>query len=193
MAKTTVEECLNLNINNLNRDSKGQTCLKPGLSGTIDWKDGKNRIGVTTYHNNETGLLFLRLDFTNKGENIRQEVPITLTGMPTGGKRPWFICSVNRDGVFCGRRVGKLFLPSYGKLFACRHCYDLAYKSQQEWINPRSKALFKSIQMLGALEWSARQGKATRRRVYESLNKDNKLYRNLKKAGLLPDGYEETD
>ncbi len=43
-----------------------------------------------------------------------------------GGHRPWFIC----PGQGCGRRVAVL----YGGrgVFACRHCYRLAYESQRE-------------------------------------------------------------
>lgn len=42
-----------------------------------------------------------------------------------GGKRPWFICPARG----CGRRVAKLY---GGGIFACRHCYQLAYPSQRE-------------------------------------------------------------
>src|SRR4029453_12481328 len=41
------------------------------------------------------------------------------------GERPWFVCSVRSNGVFCGRKVTTLYAG--GRLFACRHCYDLAY------------------------------------------------------------------
>ncbi|HVT62774.1 MAG TPA: hypothetical protein VHD33_04725 [Legionellaceae bacterium] len=42
-----------------------------------------------------------------------------------GGRRPWFICPVK----ICNRRVAILY---GGSVFACRHCYNLAYKSQRE-------------------------------------------------------------
>jgi hypothetical protein len=34
---------------------------------------------------------------------ITQRVPITWTDCHFGGRRPWFICSVYRDGRYCGR------------------------------------------------------------------------------------------
>ena len=40
-----------------------------------------------------------------------------------GGERPWFVCDVHANGVYCGRRVAKLY--GAGRLFACRHCYRL--------------------------------------------------------------------
>ncbi len=63
-------------------------------------------------------------------ESVEQRVPIDWTACNYGGERPWFICSVYRDGRYCGRRVAKLFAG--GKLFACRHCYQLGYQSQRE-------------------------------------------------------------
>jgi len=34
--------------------------------------------------------------------------------------------------VYCGRRVGTLYLASGGNYFGCRHCYDLSYESRNE-------------------------------------------------------------
>ena len=44
-------------------------------------------------------------------------------------------CRVYSNGHYCGRNVTKLY--GAGKLFACRHCYGLAYASQQESSNQR--------------------------------------------------------
>jgi hypothetical protein len=41
-----------------------------------------------------------------------------------GGQRAWFVCPGG-----CGRRAAILY---YGNTPACRHCYHLAYESQQE-------------------------------------------------------------
>ena len=48
-----------------------------------------------------------------------------------GGVRWWFLCTLTCDGRYCGRRVGKLYLPPGGRYYGCRHCYDLTYKSCQ--------------------------------------------------------------
>src|SRR5262249_40295824 len=60
--------------------------------------------------------------------DVDQEVPIHWTPCRFGGERPLFVCSVHSNGVYCGRHVTKLYLA--GRLFACRHCYGLAYESQ---------------------------------------------------------------
>jgi hypothetical protein len=68
-------------------------------------------------------------------KSINQRVPITWTDLHFGSRRPWFICSMHIDGQYCGRRVAVLYgLQEY---FACRHCYGLAYESQQEPIRMR--------------------------------------------------------
>ena len=67
---------------------------------------------------------------TLKYQSPEQRVAIAWTPCRFGGEQPWFVCSVAANGVYCGRRVTKLYRA--GRLFACRHCYRLAYASQQE-------------------------------------------------------------
>ena len=67
---------------------------------------------------------------SNEWKSIQQKVPISLTACHLGGVRPWFVCSVYCNGHYCGRRVAVLYAA--GDLFACRHCYGLAYASQQQ-------------------------------------------------------------
>ena len=69
------------------------------------------------------------------GSTVEQWVPITWTRCHLGGQRPWFICCAFLSGQCCKRRVAALYLA--GRVFACRHCYGLAYASQQE--NPRDR------------------------------------------------------
>jgi hypothetical protein len=58
------------------------------------------------------------------GELVEQSVSLTWTQCALGGRRPWFRCPT------CCRRVALLY--SSGGLFGCRHCYGLAYASQNE-------------------------------------------------------------
>jgi hypothetical protein len=111
--------------------------------------------------------------------------------MPNGGKRPWFICSVKKNGVSCRRRVGVLYLPPDATLFACRHCYELAYKSQQEWINPKIRAVIKSWKLIEELDRMLASGAVTPRKFSQKISKHSKLYKNLRKAGILPHIHED--
>jgi hypothetical protein len=80
-------------------------------------------------------------------KSVNQRVNVTWTDCHFGGRRPWFICSMHSGGRRCGRRVAVLYgLRDY---FACRHCYRLAYESQQEPI--RMRGLIKAQKILTRL------------------------------------------
>jgi hypothetical protein len=71
-------------------------------------------------------------------------VPLLTSRLVSGGLRWWFRCPACRGGgPPCGRRVGKLYLPPGGKVFACRHCYDLAYTSSRE--SRKYNSMFRSL------------------------------------------------
>ena len=61
-----------------------------------------------------------------------QDISLTTTPCHYGGVRHWFLCPASVDGVLCENRVGVLYLPPGGKVFACRHCYGLTYESSQQ-------------------------------------------------------------
>jgi hypothetical protein len=54
-----------------------------------------------------------------------QLIRLTTTRPNFGGKRFWFKCD-------CGRRSGRLYLPTGETVFRCRQCYNLTYQSAQE-------------------------------------------------------------
>jgi hypothetical protein len=60
---------------------------------------------------------------------VSQQIPIRWAPCRFGGERPWFLCAASANGVYCGRRVTKLY--SGGRFFACRHCYRLGYAVQR--------------------------------------------------------------
>jgi hypothetical protein len=78
-------------------------------------------------------------------QSVEQHVLITWTACPFGGRRPWFVCSASCSGRYCGRRVAVLY--GAGELFACRHCYGLAYLSQQESPLDRSLSQAQKIRL----------------------------------------------
>ncbi|MFC1612735.1 hypothetical protein ACFL23_00170 [Patescibacteria group bacterium] len=86
----------------------------------------------------EQNDMFIEVDYRvkNWGEdewtNIKQKYPIVATTCNYGGVRYWFECSIYHNGVYCGRRVAKLYLGAGSKYFACRHCYGLTYRSRLE-------------------------------------------------------------
>ena len=75
-------------------------------------------------------LSYVTLRYKNKKrdeewKSFDYNIRLTWGDCHLGGRRPWFICPVK----ICNRRVAILY---GGSVFACRHCYNLAYKSQRE-------------------------------------------------------------
>ena len=63
---------------------------------------------------------------------LEYEIELERTACRLGGYRYWFVCPVVKDGVYCGNRAAKLYLPPGGQYFGCRECYDLTYESCQK-------------------------------------------------------------
>ncbi len=135
--KLTVEECLPLDINKLVRDG---LIFRGYASGSLTWTrtstgEQSASAGFELEPVGETGLIFrLIYTITIRGEAHEVDEPIHLTTTEPhfGGIRWWFVCPLTVNGQFCGRRVGKLYVPPRAKYFGCRHCHDLTYRSCQE-------------------------------------------------------------
>lgn len=114
-------------------------------------------------------------------EDFDYKVPLTTSALPWGGVRWWFTCALTCDGRYCGRRVGKLYLPPGGRYYGCRHCYSLTYESCRD--SHKGDRLF---EMIGAnLGISGRAVRATcqrpRNRDFER-QKRNEQRRRRRKA-----------
>lgn len=59
-------------------------------------------------------------------EPVVHWIELTSTPCALGGRRAWWVCPVPS----CGRRVAILY--GGGRVFVCRHCHRLAYRSQRE-------------------------------------------------------------
>ena len=73
-------------------------------------------------------LLSFSIQDWTRGERwddaVTGEVQIEWTRLPSGGKRPWFLCPQ------CDRRCGVLY--SFRSRIICRKCGGLTYESQNE-------------------------------------------------------------
>ncbi len=76
-------------------------------------------------------ILSYRYKHSEEWKDMNYPVDLEWTSCRLGGKRPWFTCPAKN----CGRRVAILY---GGAIFACRHCYELAYPSQRENIGDRA-------------------------------------------------------
>ena len=122
--RDTVEDCRSIDIRRWQREG----LLMPGHWFGWQWtRDGETvaSIGVCV----EAGRVILNYRYRRDSEEWQDvEYPVRLDQTPCtyGGTRAWFLC----PAVGCERRVAILYLS--GRYFACRHCYRLAYASQQE-------------------------------------------------------------
>ncbi len=93
-------------------------------------------IGFTVNINVDKGELCLRYAWANNSTGEKEEFNYPISLVPTvchyGGRRWWFICPLTTNGVYCGKRIGRLHLTPNGKYFGCRHCFDLTYQSCQD-------------------------------------------------------------
>jgi hypothetical protein len=96
----------------------------------------------------------IRLVYTatkNDGTKEKHDykIPLTTTPCNFGGKRYWYICSLRRNGIYCGRRVGVLY---GGEYFGCRYCHDLTYSSRNESRTSRTNPLYRSMKILQQID-----------------------------------------
>lgn len=129
-----VEDCWVIDLNFMVRD--GLLDVKHRVKSSLHWwqRDSGKEVSSIGYEldlrEQWIGLQYRRLP---GGEPVDYRFALTTTYLPWGNKkRWWFICGLRCDGVTCGRRVGKLYLPPCASYFGCRHCYDLTYQSSRE-------------------------------------------------------------
>src|SRR5215469_1867462 len=106
------------------------------------WSWNERPTGVLIGHPEQNCIvLFYRHRRRGYDEWFSRElsVRLTWTACNYGGQRPWFVCPASG----CGRRVAVL----YGNgIFACRHCFQLAYESQRETDDYRDLRRAQTIQ-----------------------------------------------
>jgi hypothetical protein len=106
--------------------------LSPGWSGGWQWtRDGERVAWISL----RAGASCLNLTYRvrvagGEWQDVEETVHIVRIPCRFGGARPYFICPGVVNGITCGRRVTKLH--GAGRYFLCRHCYRLAYASQNE-------------------------------------------------------------
>ena len=136
--KDTVEDCRSVSIAFLKKH--GYFSSYGYRSGTItwtnNWSGNKNSIGIAVYISESEN--YVRFQYTTTDRNTAEKteydykVSLTTTLCNYGGVRYWFICPLSINGVYCGRRVAKLYKAPGANYFGCRHCYNLSYESRNE-------------------------------------------------------------
>lgn len=120
--------------------------LVPGIAFAWQWtQDGEQAAFINVRTESDRVILSYR---HRSGERDwkSEEYPVRLDWMTCtyGGRRAWFLCPAQG----CGRRVAILY---GGAIFACRHCYRLAYASQRE--SPDDRATRRAERIRVRLGW----------------------------------------
>ena len=114
--KICVEDCLRLFATRLAR-------VTPLCSATLTWtQDGANLGSISFFRLTDTSVT---LHYDVNGMVMKLPVDMNTTPLPWDSLRYWFTCPN------CSRRVAHLYLPNGMEIFACRHCYNLTYRSSQ--------------------------------------------------------------
>ena len=136
--KNTVEESRSVSISFLRKHGYlNKNCSR---SGGISWKncfgEETSSIGMTvsTFEDESFVRFYYTVTKRSSGQKTDYDYKVALTTTPCnfGGVRYWFICPLSKNGIYCGRRVAKLYSPPGANYYGCRHCYDLSYESRNE-------------------------------------------------------------
>ena len=128
-AKGTSENYDKIDVRRWHRDG----LLAPGSTFRCLWRRN-GEVVSSIYVSAEPDRVILTYFRRKRGDVWEEECyPVWLDWTPCnfGGQRPWFRCPASE----CGRRVAILY---GGRIFACRHCYELAYPSQRETASDRA-------------------------------------------------------
>jgi hypothetical protein len=160
-AKYTTDDYLALDVRALARAG----ALRPGYRG--GWKlAGIGETAAFVYLEAEHGGVTLRYRQRCGGSSKSEEYRVTVvrTRCHIGGSRSWFLCPVRG----CARRVAILY---GGGIFACRHCYNLAYASSREGVGHRASRRLRKIEArLRWMSWcTGSKPKWMRRKTFERL------------------------
>ena len=107
--------------------------LEPGRAFSWAWFCDEEKLAdirVKAEHGRVV-LVYRHRSYGDEWQDEKYPVYLTSTPCHLGGYRRWFLCPARG----CGRRVAKLY---GGAIFACRHCYQLAYPSQREEYHDRA-------------------------------------------------------
>ena len=119
MSKICVEDCYRLPVRLLIEH-------QAPYAGSIRWSSNGEEVGWISFV--RLSLMLVRLRYKVGDENVAYEIGLNTTRLAWDKERYWFTCPTRR----CQRRVRDLYLPSGGTYFACRHCYNLTYRSNQQ-------------------------------------------------------------
>ena len=181
--KDCTNDMLALDVRSINRAGR----LTPGSWLTWQWTCNGE---VTSSIQLRVGTDSVVLDYRNRShhrnggewEPMHYTVALDWTPCGFGGKRVWWRC----PAVGCGRRVAVLH---GGRVFACRECNRLAYRSQREAGDDRATRRADKLRKRlgwepGILNGNGLKPKGMHWRTFERLQSQHDAHINAALAGM---------
>ena len=166
------------------RKLQRQRLLTPGYSLTWGWsQNGKTAATINLLVGADRATLdYRQREGGGEWRPMNYPVRLTWTGCNFGGRRAWWLC----PAAGCGRRVAVLF---GGAVFACRHCYRLAYRSQREAGHDRASRRADKLRdrlgwESGILNGNGLKPKGMHWRTFERLQAEHDAHVNAALAGM---------
>lgn len=179
--KSTIDDYRLIDV----RDWQREGLIASHKAFTYEWSRG-GVVGASIHVRAESDRAILTYRHQRGVHEWKDEslsVWLDWTSCNFGGKRPWFLCPAQG----CGRRVAILYC---GGIFACRHCYQLAYPSQREAHYDRAARRVNKIRerlgwqqgVLNPKGWQKPKGMHWR--TFERLNKEHDAFAATSLAGI---------
>jgi hypothetical protein len=127
--KSVVTDMWALDVRKVQRAGR----LTPGQSFNWQWlRNGELVANINIRTGTDTVTLNYRSrDRGGEWQPMNYPVRLSWTKCTYGGQRAWWIC----PAADCGKRVAVLY---GGRVYACRHCHKLAYRTQREQAHDRA-------------------------------------------------------
>lgn len=129
--KATTGLCRTLNAKRLKEAGVFDSDVPLTIAWVNELGEEAGFVTVTRQIDGNGNTRALRIESGGSVTVTSQVIQVTTTPCFYGGIRYWLLCPAVKDGVLCENRVGALYLPPAGRVFACRHCWGLTYESCQ--------------------------------------------------------------
>lgn len=150
MARTETDSLKKIDVRWLRKEGYFGRWTGGSITWTNNWSGNQSSVWLDMCLKGSYLSLSYSLGTSSGTRDFHYKVRLETTPCFFGGIRYWFVCPLSVKDASCNRRVGILYLG--GEYFGCRHCYDLAYPSQNLNRHSSVLTLFRVLELGDRLE-----------------------------------------